>query len=386
MIQVAIIGTGNIANVHVAGLLTFPQKCKIVALCDIYPEKAESMKQKYNLDCKVFDDYQDMLASGIEINLVHICTPPYVHCEIAVDSMNAGCNVIVEKPMATCLAECDKMLEAEKKNHVTMACVAQNRFRNNVYKLKKILDSGIAGKICFAQVNSAWWRGHCYYDLWWRGTWEKEGGGPTLNHAVHHIDMLNWLEGNLPVEVIAMLTNVMHDNAEVEDLSVACLRYRDGSLAQITSSVIHHGEKQGITLQCANAGLSIPWKIEAEVSQKNGFPKPEGNQELVKMLQDYYDNIPDLKYEGHTGEIEDVLTALENGTTPLITGIDGRKTVEIITAIYLSGFRKCTVKLPIQRDDLGYTFSDIIDNSIHFNDKTVSVTNFDEGRITLGNY
>lgn len=267
-----------------------------------------------------------------------------------------------------------------------MACVAQNRFRNNVYKLKKILDSGIAGKICFAQVNSAWWRGHCYYDLWWRGTWEKEGGGPTLNHAVHHIDMLNWLEGNLPVEVIAMLTNVMHDNAEVEDLSVACLRYRDGSLAQITSSVIHHGEKQGITLQCANAGLSIPWKIEAEVSQKNGFPKPEGNQELVKMLQDYYDNIPDLKYEGHTGEIEDVLTALENGTTPLITGIDGRKTVEIITAIYLSGFRKCTVKLPIQRDDLGYTFSDIIDNSIHFNDKTVSVTNFDEGRITLGNY
>lgn len=386
MIQVAIIGTGNIANVHVAGLLTFPQKCKIVALCDIYPEKAESMKQKYNLDCKVFDDYQDMLASGIEINLVHICTPPYVHCEIAVDSMNAGCNVIVEKPMATCLAECDKMLEAEKKNHVTMACVAQNRFRNNVYKLKKILDSGIAGKICFAQVNSAWWRGHCYYDLWWRGTWEKEGGGPTLNHAVHHIDMLNWLEGNLPVEVIAMLTNVMHDNAEVEDLSVACLRYRDGSLAQITSSVIHHGEKQGITLQCANAGLSIPWKIEAEVSQKNDFPKPEGNQELVKMLQDYYDNIPDLKYEGHTGEIEDVLTALENGTTPLITGIDGRKTVEIITAIYLSGFRKCTVKLPIQRDDLGYTFSDIIDNSIHFNDKTVSVTNFDEGRITLGNY
>ncbi len=284
MIQVAIIGTGNIANVHVAGLLTFPQKCKIVALCDIYPEKAESMKQKYNLDCKVFDDYQDMLASGIEINLVHICTPPYVHCEIAVDSMNAGCNVIVEKPMATCLAECDKMLEAEKKNHVTMACVAQNRFRNNVYKLKKILDSGIAGKICFAQVNSAWWRGHCYYDLWWRGTWEKEGGGPTLNHAVHHIDMLNWLEGNLPVEVMAMLTNVMHDNAEVEDLSVACLRYRDGSLAQITSSVIHHGEKQGITLQCANAGLSIPWKIEAEVSQKNGFPKPEGNQELVKIF------------------------------------------------------------------------------------------------------
>ncbi len=87
--------------------------------------------------------------------------------------------------------------------------------------------------------------------MWWRGLWEKEGGGPTLNHAVHHIDMLNWLEGKLPEAVMAMLANVMHDNSEVEDLSLAMLEYQDGSLAQVTSSVIHHGEQQGIELQCA---------------------------------------------------------------------------------------------------------------------------------------
>ena len=214
MINVAIVGTGNIANAHVTGLLTFPERCKIVALCDIYPEKAKAMKEKYALDCEVFADHQKMLDSQVKIDLVHVCTPPYVHCEIAVNSMNAGCNVVVEKPMATCLEECDRMMETEKRNGVTMACIAQNRFRNSIYRLKKTVDSNLAGKICLANVQSAWWRGHCYYDLWWRGTWEKEGGGPTLNHAVHHIDMLNWLEGRLPESVMAMLANVMHDNAD----------------------------------------------------------------------------------------------------------------------------------------------------------------------------
>ena len=384
MICVAIVGTGSIANMHMEGLLTFQDRCKIVALCDIYPEKARAMKEKYNLTCEIFDNHRDMLASGISIDLVHVCTPPYVHCEIAVDSMDAGCHVIVEKPMATCLEECDRMLEAEKRNGVTMACIAQNRFRNSVYKLKKIVDSGLAGKICLAQVESAWWRGHCYYDLWWRGTWEKEGGGPTLNHAVHHIDMLNWIEGELPDIVIAMLTNVMHDNAEVEDLSLACLHYKDGSIAEITSSVVHHGEEQKILLQCADARISAPWKVEAEISQQNGFPKPEGNVLLKEKLEKYYREIPDLKYEGHTGEIDDVLTALENGSLPMITGMDGRRTVEVITAIYLAGFKQTAVQLPIQKTDDGYTFDGILKNAIHFYEKKVSVENFAEEAITVG--
>lgn len=386
MINVAIVGTGNIAHAHMEGLLTFPERCRVVALCDIYPEKAEAMKAKYGLDCAVFDNHNTMLASDIKIDLVHVCTPPYVHASIAIDSMDKGCNVLVEKPMATCLAECDEMLEAEKRNGVTLGCIAQNRFRNSIYKLKKVVDSSLAGKICFARVESAWWRGHCYYDLWWRGTWEKEGGGPTLNHAVHHIDMLNWLEGRLPDSVMAMLTNVMHDNAEVEDLSVACLRYEDGSMAQVTSSVVHHGEEQGIVLQCADARISAPWEVKAEISQGNGFPKEGGNEELIKKLEDFYQAIPDLAYEGHTGEIDDVLKALETGGRPLITGIDGRRTVEVITAIYTAGFSGKTVKLPIGKEDESYRFDGILKNAIHFYEKSASVENFQEEKITLGNY
>ena len=267
MINVAIVGTGNIAHLHIPGLLEFKDRCRIVALCDIYPEKAEKIKKEFNLDesVEIFSNHKDMLSSDIKIDVVHVCTPPYVHASISIDCMNDGKNVLVEKPMAASIEECDQMLEAEKKNAVTLGVIAQNRFRNGVYKLKKLAESGLAGKINLARVDSQWWRAHCYYDLWWRGTWEKEGGGPTLNHAVHHIDMLNWIEGRSPVEATAVLTNVMHDNAEVEDLSLACVKYEDGSLAEILASVISHGEEQGITLQCADAKISMPWDLKAEV-------------------------------------------------------------------------------------------------------------------------
>jgi UDP-N-acetyl-2-amino-2-deoxyglucuronate dehydrogenase len=386
MINVAIVGTGGIAPLHIEGLLTFPERCKIVALVDIYPEKAQAMKERFSLDCEVFDSHEKMLDSDLKIDLVHICTPPYVHSEIAINCMNRGKNVVVEKPMATCLAECDAMLEAESKNKVTMACIAQNRFRNPIYKLKKVVDSGLAGKLRCAHVNSFWWRGHSYYDLWWRGLWEKEGGGPTLNHAVHHIDMLNWFQGELPQEVVAMLANVMHDNSEVEDLSFAACRYRDGGIAQVTSSVVHHGEEQGIVLQCEDAKIAAPWSCCAELSQDNGFPIPEHNVELIRKLQEYYDSIEDLQYEGHTGEIENVLTALEQGSRPMITGQDGRNTVELITAIYKAGCKKQTVALPLSKDDEYYLFEGILKNAIHFNNKSSFVENFKPSDITVGNY
>lgn len=387
MINVAIVGTGNISNSHIQGLLTFPGRCRIVALCDIYPEKAEAIKEKYKLtDAQVFNNYKDMLASGIKIDTVHVCTPPYVHSSISIDAMDSGCNVLVEKPMAASVEECDRMLEAEARNGVLLGVIAQNRFRNGVYKLKKLLDSGLAGRMRFAQVDSAWWRAHCYYDLWWRGTWEKEGGGPTLNHAVHHIDMLNWLAGKAPTTVFAMLSNVMHDNAEVEDISVACVKYDDNSIAEILSSVVHHGEEQGITLQCENAKIAVPFDVKAETGQANGFPKDGGNTELIAKITDYYNSLPDLKYEGHTGEIDDYLTALENGSRPMITGEDGKKTVELISAIYASGFTGQALNMPLPKDSVYYREGGIVKSAPHFYEKSASVENFADEAITVGNY
>lgn len=384
MYQVAVIGTGNIAPSHIEGLLALKERCHIKALVDIYPEKAEAMKARFHLDCSIYDSITSLLMNEKELDIIHICTPPYTHAQLAIQAMNAKINVLVEKPMAASLIECDAMLAAEAKNGVVMGCIAQNRFRNDVYKVKTILDEGLAGSLRCIHVNSFWWRGHSYYDLWWRGLWEKEGGGCTLNHAVHHIDMLNWMEGCLPKEVTSILTNVMHDNAEVEDLSMSILSYASGDLAQVTASVVHHGEEQGLVLQCEKAKLQIPWSCYASNSKENGFPVE--NKQLEDQLNKRYHELADLPYEGHTAEIDDYQRALLEGRRPMITGIDGRNTIELITAIYKSGFTKERVTLPIAKEDPYYTLEGLLAHATHFYKKATCIENFKPDTITTGNY
>jgi len=381
MINVAIVGTGGISQSHIEGYLQFPDRCKIVALVDIYPEKAEEKKKWYNLiDADVYDDHKKILGRE-DINLIDICTPPYVHAEIAINSLNAGKNVLGEKPMAASLEECDDMIEAAKKNKKLLSIVAQNRYKAAFMRLKKTLDSGLAGDIVHAQIDSLWWRGHCYYDLWWRGTWEKEGGGCTLNHAVHHIDMIAWMMG-MPEEVQAVMSNTSHDNAEVEDISIAILKYKSGALGQITSSVVHHGEEQQVVFQCKDARISAPWKVCASTSKSNGFP--ERNESLELKIEKYYQSLPETKYEGHTPQIDDILNYFETGEKVLIPGEDGRKALELITAIYKSAATKRPVKLPLSKDDQYYTVAGIQASVPHFYEKSTSIENFDNENITLG--
>ncbi|MCM3257926.1 Gfo/Idh/MocA family oxidoreductase [Paenibacillus lautus] len=379
MLKVAIIGTGAISNSHIEAYLQFKDRCKIVALCDLYPEKAEVRREQYELEAKIAHDYKELLQDGID--LVSICMPPYVHAQVAVDFLNAGSHVIVEKPMAASLKECDDMIEAARNNGKVLSVIAQNRFRNPIMKLKQVLDSGLAGKILHAQVDSFWWRGHSYYDLWWRGTWEKEGGGPTLNHAVHHIDGLLWMLGR-PSHVQAYMANVAHDNAEVEDLSIAMMKYPNGALGQLTSSVVHHGEEQQYILQGQYARISAPWRVTASTSLPNGFP--ERDLELEEKIQKYYDELPDLPYEGHTGQIDNVLSAIEHGTPVLIDGEDGRSTLELIMSIYKSASMGENVQLPLQKNDPFYTQEGAQQNVPYFYQKGKTIENFEDGKITTG--
>ncbi|MBZ4665630.1 Gfo/Idh/MocA family oxidoreductase [Mahella sp.] len=381
MIKVAIIGTGNISAAHIEGYLQFPERCKIVALVDIYPEKAEEKKKRFGLtDAEVYDDHRKILDRN-DIELFDVCTPPYVHSEITINALNAGKNVLVEKPMAASLEECDAMLEAAQRNNKLLSIVAQNRFRTGYMRLKQVLDSGLAGDISHVEVDSYWWRDHSYYDLWWRGTWEKEGGGCTLNHAIHHIDMMIWMAG-MPEEIQAAMSNTSHDNAEVEDLSVAILKFKNRALGQITSSVVHHGEEQQIVFQCKKARISAPWKVYASKGKSNGFP--ERNKELENEIEKFYESLPAQKYEGHTPQIDDVLKALETNSKPLSTGEGGRRALELITAIYKSASINQSVKLPLTKDDPFYTVAGLQANLPHFYEKSASIENFEDESITFG--
>lgn len=378
MTRIAIVGTGGIAHTHMEAYLALKDRCEVVALVDIIPGKAKRFMEEFHLQCDTYENHEDIL-DRTDIDLVDVCTPPYVHASISINCLKSGKNVVCEKPMAASLEECDAMIRARDESGKLLSIIAQNRFRKGIRDLKALLDSNIAGPVRHAQIDSFWWRGHCYYDLWWRGTWEKEGGGCTLNHAVHHIDMLCWMMG-LPDKVTSILANTAHDNAEVEDLSISVLQYPH-ALAQLTASVVHHGEEQKLIFQCEKAKIAAPFSCKASLALDNGFPKK--NEELEKEIAEYVNQLPALKYEGHTGQLENVITAIENGTLPAIGGEDGRRTIELITAIYLSGSLGQTVELPLTKDSPFYTVDGIMKNAPHFYEKTASVTELN-GEITVG--
>ena len=381
MIQVAIIGTGGISHSHIKAYLQFPERCRIAALVDIVPGKAQKVKEQYHLDAEVFLDHRQILQK--KIDLVDVCTPPYVHAEISINALRSGKNVVCEKPMAASLEECDAMLRARDESGKQLSIIAQNRFRGPIRDLKALLDSGLAGKVRHVQVDSLWFRGHSYYDLWWRGTWEKEGGGCTLNHAVHHIDMLGWMMG-LPDRVTAVLANTGHDNAEVEDLSVSVMEY-PGALATVTASVVHHGEEQQLVFQCERAKIAAPFDMFASQPQPNGFPLRQSDPACEQEIRGFLASLPPLPYEMHVGQLENVLTALETGSPVAITGEDGRRTIELITAIYKSGSTHAPAALPLRTDDPFYTVEGIRAAVPHFYEKKASVQEF-AGEISFGGF
>ena len=385
MIDVAVIGAGAISSFHLDGYRAFPERCRVVAVADTDLARAQQRIEEYGLtDAVAFDGVDAVLGDGPHVDLASVCTPPSSHAEIASRLLDAGVNTLLEKPMAPSLAECDAILAAADRGGAVLSVVAQNRFTNPMMRLKQVLDSGLAGRVLHAQVDSHWWRGPSYYDLWWRGTWHSEGGGCTLNHAVHHIDALQWMVGT-PVAIQAMIGNVNHGNSEVEDLSLAILRFPDGALGQITSSVVHHGQHQQIVFQAERAKIAMPWTVDAQAQQPNGFPQRDPDKATERELNQFYEQLPALAHEGHTGQIDDVLTALEttDGTRRvLVDGRDGRTTIEIITAIYQAAITGQTVTLPLPPDDPFRTRDGLLQAAPHFHEKTVSVGEFSTNEIT----
>lgn len=375
MINVAIVGAGSISGFHIEGYLAFPGRCRIVSVIDIEPERARRQIARYDLDAVPGTVLPD---SGVD--LASVCTPPGTHAEITRNLLAAGIHTLCEKPMAASLAECDAMVAAATRHGAILSVVAQNRFTGPMAKLKRVLESGRAGRVLHAQVDSHWWRGPSYYDLWWRGTWQSEGGGCTLNHAVHHVDALQWMLGS-PTEIQAFFANAAHDNAEVEDLSLAIMRFGSGALGQLTSSVLHHAQDQRIVFQTDKASIAMPWAVRASTQLANGFP--ERDEATERALDGYYQGLPDPPYPGHTGQIDDVLTAIESGSgRVLIDGDQGRGTLEIITAIYESAITGSLVRLPLAAEDPFRTKDGLLAAAPRFHEKRVSVAAFATDQIT----
>ena len=379
MHKVLLIGAGSICPTHIAAFEGLDGRAKVVGIVANHRESARKAIDTAGLDATAYTDYKQAIeASGCDI--VAVLTPPDTHREITVWALEHGCHVLVEKPMAPSLEECDAMIEAAARTGHKLQVVAQSRCLTPIWRTKQLLQSGIAGKLLYTQVNSFWWRGRSYYDLAWRGRWATEGGGCTFVHAVHHIDLLAWMAG-MPTQVTAMLGNVAHTNSEEEDLSMAMLRFANGSFAQLSANLVCHGQKQSLTFACEKATLEIPHAFSADTPLENGFPRE--NTALLAELNAAYEAIPPLQYEGHAGLADNLLRAIDEGAPLLIDGQQGRNTLELIMAIYQSAAEQRTVTLPIGPDSPFYTRAGVAEKMPHFYKKTGFLSKFEHDTIVL---
>ena len=332
------------------GLRAFPQEARIVALADINEETARSAAGELGVD-GWYTDYHEMLARD-DIDLVSVCTPPFEHARNSIDALNAGKHVYCEKPMAGSLRECDAMIEAARASGRSLSQVFQYRYRRDVLLAKALIDEGMLGRIFFGKMDMLWWRARSYYDLWWRGTWEKECGGVTINHAVHAVDTYLWLMGQLPESVTADMGTFTHD-VEVEDLSIAMLRFPDGALGQLTSTVCLPQSTERFEICGDEAAVTLPWGVHAARERGRGMASRDVAKQLE--LREWAEaRVPEPEHVGHAAQVQDVLAAVREGRDSAVTGEEGRRSIELIAALYKAAITGERVRLPISEDDSYY--------------------------------
>ena len=247
--------------------------------------------------------YYDM-SRNYQVEFLSICLPPFLHCQVAIDCMLAGKHVLVEKPMAPTLEECDEMIRVQREMGCYLGVISQNRYTKDNFFLKSMIEHGKLGSVFMGEVKSCWYRGESYYLPQWRGTWELEGGGCILNHSIHQIDLLNWILGK-PCEVYAVTANLNHPNSEVEDLAAAILQYSNDVVVTLNTSLISHGEEQLIRIQGSTASLSAPFAVECNIQREDGFPMV--NEKYKEQLKREYEEMKVIHYTGFSGQIAEVL-------------------------------------------------------------------------------
>lgn len=346
----AIVGCGMIANFH-AEAIKLIRGAKVVACLSSRRESAEKFAAA-NPGAKVYDTLEALLADPA-VDIVTVCTPSGAHLEPAVKAAKAGKHVVVEKPMEITLKRCDAILEACRQNNVLLCPIFPSRFSPANIALKQAIDEGRFGRLTLGDTYVKWWRTQQYYDQGgWRGTWALDGGGAYMNQAIHNVDLLYWLMGDV-AEVSAQTATLAHDRIEVEDVGVACLKFANGALGVMeatTSAWPGHLKKTEIH---GTRGSVI---VEQDSILSWQFEKPKAKdatilEKFAKSASTGGASDPKaISCQGHMEQLKDFLKAIQTGQPPKVTGAEGRKSIEIILAIYQAARTGKTVKLPLAKD------------------------------------
>ena len=344
----ALIGCGRISPNHLEAAIN--NNLEIVVLCDIIPEHINSLVSKLDIDVgryKKYTDYKEMLEKE-KPELVAIATESGKHATIALDCLDAGANLIIEKPIALSLEDADKIIEKSKEKGLVVCANHQNRFNKSIQKIRQALESGKFGKMFYGTAHIRWNRGPEYYtQAPWRGTWEQDGGA-LMNQCIHNIDLLRWMMGDEVEEVSAFTDNLNHDYIEAEDLGIAIIKFKNGSYGIIEGTTDIYPKNLEETLYLfgqkgtVKAGGKSVNLIEEWIFEDNSENPEEVKKNNSEMPQNVYGF-------GHTPLYKDVIHAIQTHAKPLVDAEAGRRALELVLAIYKSAAEGKTVKLPLDK-------------------------------------
>lgn len=346
-LKYAIIGCGRISPNHIAAAIE--NELEIIALCDLSPENTEELISKFNLpkSTSQYIDYKELLEKE-KPDLIAICTESGKHGQIALDCIETGCHLIIEKPIALSLEEADKIIKKAKEKNIKVSACHQNRFNKSVLKIREAVEAERFGKLLHGTAHIRWNREENYYkQAPWRGTWEQDGGA-LMNQCIHNIDLLRWMMGNDIIEVIGMTDNLKHGFIEAEDLGMALIKFANGSYGivegttniypkNLEETLYIFGEKGTVKAGGKSVNLIEEWQFADNLDNP------------VEVKETHHENPPNVYGFGHTPLYADVIEAIQTDRDPYVTAEDGRRALELVLAIYKSAAEGKSVKLPLKK-------------------------------------
>jgi predicted dehydrogenase len=327
LLRAAIVGTGSVAAFHARSIAQI-EGVTLVAVADVMPGRAAEFAAGHG-GAAAYDSLDDLFAAET-VDVVHLCTPPGAHGPQAIAAFAHGAHVIAEKPPALSLAELQSMTDAAAAADREFAVVFQQRTGTAAGHVKRLLDGGALGRPLFALCNTLWYRAPEYYSVPWRGRWSTEGGGTTLSHAIHQIDLMSYLLGDWR-SASAQLWRQARD-IETEDVSTGTILFENGTVASVSTSVLSPRETSSVRIDTERATIEVDHLYGHDRSNWRITPAPSVSAEEVESWRFPDDTEP----SGHDALLGSVYASLLAGLPLPAVATEPARALEIVTAFYSS--------------------------------------------------
>lgn len=343
----ALIGCGRISCNHVVSAVN--NDLEICAFCDVERSHAEDKIMKFDLqdrDIHIYTDYKEMLEKE-KPELVAIATESGKHAAIALDCLDYGCNLIIEKPIALSLDDADAIIRKGKEKDLIICACHQNRFNKSIVEIRKAIEKNRFGKLLYGTAHVCWARDHEYYDrASWRGTWEQDGGA-LMNQCIHNIDLLRWMMGDEIDTVFGMTDRLIHPYIEAEDLGIAIIKFKNGGYGVVEGTTDVYPKNLEETLYIFGEKGTVKAGGQAvNIIEEWKFSDYFGDGERIK--QECAENPPNVYGFGHSKLYRNVIAAISGREKLLCNAEAGKRALELVLAIYKSAYEEKPIKLPLE--------------------------------------